>query len=196
MLTILPYLLQGYGRSKCTLLLCPKFGERFRESKGSPLLGDSKMKSKFKFRVFENKEPKCPTPFKQSKDVFELVSTWINADREVFIIFFLNSKNFIIDHEIHSIGDVDASAVYPRQVFRSALAQNCTSVIFAHNHPSGDCEPSRGDDNITRQLVFAGEMLGIDVLDHVIVGKNSYYSYCDKERIEDIKLEAKRVFNA
>jgi DNA repair protein RadC len=154
------------------------------------------MSTPFKFRVFENKEPKCPVPFRQSKDVFELVSVWINADREVFIIFFLNSKNQIIDHEIHSIGDVDASAVYPRQVYRSALAQNCTSVVFAHNHPTGDCEPSRGDDNITRQLVMAGEMLGIQVLDHVIVGKDVFYSYADKDRIEDIKMEAKRVFNA
>lgn len=154
------------------------------------------MQSQFKFRVFENKEPKCPVPFNKSKDVFDLVSTWINADREVFIIFFLNSKNLILDHEIHSIGDVDASAVYPRQVYRSALAQNCSSVIFAHTHPSGDCSPSRADDNITRQLVVAGEMLGILVLDHVVVGKNCYYSYSDKGRIEDMQLEAKRVFNA
>ena len=149
------------------------------------------MQTQFKFRVFENKEPQLPTPFNCSKDVYDLAYNWINADREVFVIFFLNSKNQIIEYELHTIGDVDSSAVYPRQLFRSALAHNCASLIVAHNHPSGDYKPSIGDDKITKELVAGGRLLGIKVLDHVIIGKEGYYSYGDKGKIEEYELESR-----
>lgn len=90
--------------------------------------------------------------------------------KEEFVVILLNTKNSVIGINTVSIGTVNSSLVHPREVFQPALLANATSVILAHNHPSGDTNPSSEDLGVTRRLVEAGKILGIDVLDHVIYG--------------------------
>ena len=100
--------------------------------------------------------------------------------REFFKTLYLNARNQVIHHEVTSIGSLSAAVVHPREVFITAIEYSSASVIVAHNHPSGDVSPSQDDINLTRRLVQAGEILGIDVLDHVIVGRDDFLSM--KER--------------
>lgn len=98
------------------------------------------------------------------------------ADREHFIVLFLSTKNKVNGIHVVSVGTLDNSLVHPREVFKAALLSNASSVILAHNHPSGDPTPSREDIDISRRLVEAGKILGIRVLDHIIVGNGCYIS--------------------
>jgi len=97
--------------------------------------------------------------------------------KEVFKIILLNTKNNIIKQITVSIGSLNSSIVHPREVFSEAVKAGCSGVLFAHNHPSGDPEPSREDIETTRRLVNAGNILGIKVLDHVIIGDGKYISF-------------------
>ena len=90
---------------------------------------------------------------------------------EHFCIFCLNNKNKIVGVHTISIGSLNASIVHPREVFKAAMLNNASGIICLHNHPSGDPEPSREDIEITRRLVEAGEIMGIKVLDHIIIGE-------------------------
>ena len=112
-----------------------------------------------------------------------------NADREAFVVLFLDPKNQLLGAELHSVGDVDSSAIYPRQVMKSALLANASALIFGHNHPSGNPEPSLCDREVTRDLVFAARCLQIKVLDHVIVGpEREIFSFADQGLIDDYDL--------
>ena len=99
---------------------------------------------------------------------------------EHFCILCLNAKNKIIGVHTISIGSLNAAIVHPREVFKAAMLNNASSIICLHNHPSGDPEPSWDDIETTRRLVEAGEIMGIKVLDHVIIGEQRYLSM--KER--------------
>jgi len=112
--------------------------------------------------------------------VFDLTRDIRAANREHFVGFYLNSRNQVLRREIISIGSLNASIVHPREVYQPAIAVSAASLILAHNHPSGDPTPSEEDLAITRRLVEAGRILGIDVLDHVVVAKDAYTSF--KER--------------
>jgi DNA repair protein RadC len=96
--------------------------------------------------------------------------------KEYFYILCLNTRNRVNDTRQVSIGNLDSSIVHPREVFKDAISSLAASVIFVHNHPSGDLEPSAEDINLTKRLVEAGELLGIPVLDHIIVGNKGYTS--------------------
>lgn len=98
------------------------------------------------------------------------------AKKEHFVVFFLDTHQKIIGREKVSIGTLNSSLVHPRECFRTAILKNSAAVIFVHNHPSGSLEPSLEDITVTKRLVEAGKLLGIEVLDHVIVTKNSYKS--------------------
>ena len=98
-----------------------------------------------------------------------------NLDRENFVVVLLNTKNEVIEISTVSVGTLDASLVHPREVFKPAVRASAASVILAHNHPSGKVEPSREDREVTRRLGEAADILGIEVLDHVIVG-DGYFS--------------------
>jgi len=100
--------------------------------------------------------------------------------QEHFCILCLNTKNKIVGVHTISIGSLNASIVHPREVFKAAILNNASRIICLHNHPSGDPEPSKEDIEITRRLVEAGEIIGIEVLDHVIIGEQRYLSI--KER--------------
>ncbi|HEY8418270.1 MAG TPA: DNA repair protein RadC, partial [Limnochordales bacterium] len=103
-----------------------------------------------------------------------------DLDREVFKVIMLDTKHRIIAIETLSIGDLSGTLVHPRELFKDAMRRNSAAVILAHNHPSGDPEPSPDDIDLTRRLVAGGRLLGIEVLDHIIIGDNRYVSL--KER--------------
>ena len=114
------------------------------------------------------------------ESVYELCRDIRGTNREHFVGFYLNSRNQVLRREIISIGSLNASIVHPREVFAPAIAVCAASLVLAHNHPSGDPTPSEEDLAITRRLQEAGRIIGIDVLDHVIVARESYASF--KER--------------
>lgn len=98
-----------------------------------------------------------------------------NQDRENFVVVLLNTKNEVIETPTVSIGTLSSSLVHPREVFKPAIRASAASVVLAHNHPSGRVEPSREDREVTSRLAQAAEIIGIEVLDHVIVG-HGYFS--------------------
>lgn len=95
---------------------------------------------------------------------------------EVFIVAHLNIKNIIESFQLISRGSVSKADVCKRNVFQAALLSNCTGIILVHNHPSGDSKPSPDDYKITEELREAGKLLEIKIVDHVIIGKENYYS--------------------
>jgi len=100
-----------------------------------------------------------------------------HADKEHFMIIMLNTKHRVIAKKVVSIGHLHASLVHPREMFKEAIKRSSAAVILVHNHPSGDLTPSRDDITTTERLRDVGEMLGIEVLDHIIVGNNNYLSF-------------------
>jgi len=103
------------------------------------------------------------------------------SDREVFICLHLSTKNCLISWEVVSVGSLNASIVHPREVFKGAALANAASIVVAHNHPSGDAEPSAADILLTQRLVRVGDILGIEVLDHVIFGGDECVSLRERQ---------------
>ncbi len=97
--------------------------------------------------------------------------------KEHFVALYLNARNQLVHKETIFIGTLNASLVHPREVFELAIQHRVASVIIAHNHPSGDPEPSQDNRKITKRLVEAGELLGIELQDHIIVAKSGYFSF-------------------
>lgn len=121
---------------------------------------------------------------RDTKSVYDYASSKIGgSDREQFLVLLLNSKNRIIKDEIVSIGILNASLVHPREIFKSAIRESANAIILVHNHPSGDSEPSSEDVFVTEQITKAGRLIGIKVLDHVIIGRNSHYSFAKEGRL-------------
>jgi DNA repair protein RadC len=112
--------------------------------------------------------------------VFEMFRDLAQETKEFFIALHLDSKNRVVCFEVVSIGSLSASIVHPREVFKAALLSSAAALIFVHNHPSGDPTPSREDLEITTRLREAGELLGLRVLDHIIVGNDTYLSFADR----------------
>ena len=106
-----------------------------------------------------------------------------NLKKETFLCLLLDTKHNVIQEDEVAVGSLNESVVHPREVFKNAVAESAAAVIFVHNHPSGNPEPSPQDVQLTRRLCDAGKLLGIRVLDHVIVGRDSYYSFTERERI-------------
>ncbi len=115
-----------------------------------------------------------------------------HKDREIFLGIFLDAKNRVIASEVLFRGTLTASAVYPREVIARALHNEACAVIFAHNHPSGDVEPSAEDRRITRQLCLALKFSGIVVHDHMIVGKKGHYSFAGNGLVAEYMEEFNR----
>lgn len=109
-------------------------------------------------------------------DVATLLEDIRHADREHFVCLHLNARNQVNCIETVSIGSLNASLVHPREVFKAAILNNTASVIIAHNHPSNDTTPSREDIELTHRLVQAGEIMGIEILDHIIVSPDHFLS--------------------
>lgn len=111
------------------------------------------------------------------QDAAELLTEQLRyLQKEHFVCLFLNTKNHVIAQETLSIGSLNASIVHPREVFRAAIKYSSASIVCAHNHPSGDPSPSPEDIAITKRLVESGQIIGIDVLDHIVVGDGRFVS--------------------
>jgi len=118
-----------------------------------------------------------PRPrYKSPEEVYRLLKPMAKLDREHFVVLHLDGKNSVIAKETVSIGSLNQSIVHPREVFKAAIINSSASLIFAHNHPSGDPAPSKQDREITRRLREAGSIIGIEVLDHIIIGNSRYFS--------------------
>jgi DNA repair protein RadC len=107
----------------------------------------------------------------------EILTKFIgDSDREVVALMSLSTKNQINSLSIVSMGSLYSSIVHPREIFKVAILSNAASIIIAHNHPSGDSTPSREDIDMTNRLKECGKLLGIELLDHIIIGDNNYTS--------------------
>ena len=137
------------------------------------------------------KEKILEKPFyKSSQEVFDyLYLSMRDLKKEVFKVIYLNSQNQIVDTADLFEGTVDGSSVSPREIMEGAIKYNATSLIFVHNHPSGSPEPSVSDKELTRELAYAGKIMHIKVLDHIIIGDNRYFSFADDGLIEEYELD-------
>jgi len=146
----------GLGSAKaCEIVACFELGKRLLKDKKATLI-------------------------MSPKEVWEELKDIRDNKKEHFIAFFLDTRNQVIKREIISVGSLNANLVHPREVFEPAIAHLVAQIILAHNHPSGDSEPSEDDLEITKRLVESGKILGIDVIDHIIVTRNSFISLKEK----------------
>jgi len=124
--------------------------------------------------------------YRSSQEVFDyLYHAMRGLKKEVFKVLYLTSQNQIIDTVDLSEGTVNSSSVSPREVIEGAIRNNAAALVFAHNHPSGATDPSAADKSLTRELVYAGRIMRIKVLDHIIIGDNRFYSFAGEGLIEE-----------
>ncbi len=149
----------GLGSAKaCEIVACFELGRRLLQNKQSVLL-------------------------LSPKDVWDELKYLRDHKKEHFVIFFLDARNQEIKREVISIGSLNANLVHPREVFEPAVRHLAAQIVLAHNHPSGDPEPSEDDLMITKRLVEAGKIMGIEVIDHIIIAKNGFTSFKEKRLI-------------
>jgi len=126
-----------------------------------------------------NGSPAIKTP----QDVIAQVQEIRSRKKENFVVLYLNARNQLIHKEFVSIGTLNSSLVHPREVYEPAIRHSAASLILVHNHPSGDVQPSEDDHIVTHRLVEAGCLLGIEVLDHVVVSEQGFYSFKDEDQL-------------
>lgn len=151
--------IKGIGTAKaCQIVSCFELGRRL-----------SSFKEEKRFVV------------KDSKKIAEILMPEMQfLEKEHFKVVFLDSRLRIIKEETVFIGSLNSSVIHPREIFKAALRENAAAVVFVHNHPSMDPEPSDEDILVTKELVEAGELLGIKVVDHIIIGGKEFFSFKDK----------------
>jgi len=141
------------GESKaCEIVACFELGRRFLQNKKSALL-------------------------MSPQDVWQELKDIRSHKKEHFVVFFLDARNQEIRREIVSVGTLNANLVHPREVFEPAIAHSAAQIIVAHNHPSGNTEPSEEDRVITTRLADAGRILGIEIVDHIVVSRDGFTSF-------------------
>lgn len=123
---------------------------------------------------------KTGTRFTAPSQVYETFSFLMKETKEMFITLHLDGKNRIIVMDLVSIGSLNQSIVHPREVFKTACLSNAAALILIHQHPTGDPSPSSEDIAITRRLKEAGEIMGIKILDHIIIGQDEYLSFVER----------------
>lgn len=126
-------------------------------------------------RVLEVNDTNLPT-ISNAKDAAAQLTDIRDLKKEHFVVLYLNAKNQLMHKETISMGTLNANLVHPREVFEPALKHSAAQIVAAHNHPSGDTEPSEEDIKLTKRLIESGKILGIEVLDHIILGKKSHRS--------------------
>lgn len=147
---------KGLGPAKaCEIIACFELGKRLLKGKVAGL-------------------------YLKPEDVWKELKDIRDYKKEHFVIFYLDSRNQEIKREVISVGSLNANLVHPREVFEPAVKNLAAQVIVAHNHPSGDSEPSEDDLTISKRLIEAGKILGIEVMDHIIVSRNGYFSFKEK----------------
>ncbi|MEK7542850.1 MAG: DNA repair protein RadC [Patescibacteria group bacterium] len=149
----------GLGSAKaCEIVACFELGRRLLQNKQSVLL-------------------------LSPKDVWDELRDIRDHKKEHFVIFFLDARNQEIKREIVSVGSLNANLVHPREVFEPAVRHLAAQIIVAHNHPSGDLEPSEDDLVTTKRLIEAGKIIGIEVVDHIIVTNENFLSFREKRLV-------------
>ena len=124
--------------------------------------------------------------FSNSRELYQRYrARFFSVNKEHFFSLHLNSKNQLIREVLVSIGSLSTSVVHPREVFAPAVRDSTAALIFLHNHPSGDPAPSKEDRDCTHRLIHAGNILGIRVLDHIVLGYDDYYSFADAGLLND-----------
>jgi DNA repair protein RadC len=128
--------------------------------------------------------------YKSAQEIFDyLYYSMRDLKKEVFKVIYLNSQNQIIETQDLFEGTINASSVSHREIIEGAIKHSAVSLIFVHNHPSGNPHPSKNDKELTRDLVYAGSIVRIRVLDHVIIGDNRYFSFAGEGLIEEYELD-------
>ncbi|HOK17574.1 MAG TPA: DNA repair protein RadC [Candidatus Paceibacterota bacterium] len=146
----------GLGPAKaCEIIACFELGKRLLKDKKAEI-------------------------YLKPKEIWEELKDLRDHKKEHFIIFYLDSRNQEIKREIISVGSLNANLVHPREVFEPAVRHLAAQIILAHNHPSGDPEPSEDDLEITKRLLESGKILGIEVVDHIIITKTGFMSFKEK----------------
>ena len=133
-------------------------------------------------RALEVNDTNLPT-INNAKDAVAQLADLRDLKKEHLVALYINARNKLIHRDLVSVGTLNANLVHPREVFEPAIARASAQVIVAHNHPSGDPEPSEDDLVITKKLVDGGKLLGIEVIDHIIITKTGYLSFKDKKLI-------------
>ena len=123
------------------------------------------------------------TKIQTPADILPLVRHYADRKQEHFLCATVNGANEALNVRVISIGLIDRSPVHPREVFADAVADRASGIIVAHNHPAGGLDPSPGDVAITAQLKAAGEIVGIELLDHIIFNRSSYWSFLEEGRL-------------
>jgi len=128
-------------------------------------------------RLEEQSDQGLKIAVKSPEDVIKAVKNKVKGKKkEHFFVLSLDTRNHLIESEEVSKGNLDSSIVHPREVFQKAISNSAASVIFVHNHPSGDPTPSNDDIQLTKRLIKVGELIGIEVLDHIVVCDNAHLS--------------------
>jgi DNA repair protein RadC len=117
-----------------------------------------------------------PDTIRSPQDVYQLSLDLVSKEQEHFVVYCLNSKHHVINRKTIFVGSLNSTVVHPREVFRAAIENSSASIICVHNHPSGDPTPSPEDISVTQRLCEAGEIIGIELIDHVIVGRTGWFS--------------------
>ena len=128
--------------------------------------------------------------YSSAQQVFDyLYASMRGLKKEVFKVIYLNSQNQIVDTEDLFEGTINSGAISPRRVIEGAIKNRAASLIFVHNHPSGNPEPSQQDKEVTRDLVYAAAIMRLKALDHIIIGDNRYFSFAGDGLIEQYELD-------
>jgi DNA repair protein RadC len=153
--------IKGIGLAKaCQLIACFELGKRMQKN---------------------NTSQKVLHKINNPETVFHLLKNDLQEKKkEYFIVMSLDTRNHLISADTISIGTLNSSLVHPRETFDCAVHRNAAQIILVHNHPSGIPEPSEDDISITKRLVTAGKIMGIEVLDHIIIGKDEWFSMKEK----------------
>lgn len=172
-LTMSKRILQEYGEKSLAFERDPK---RLAEL-GIPLTKACQILACFELgrRFFDKKETASPL-IRTSQQAYEYLQDMSRLSKEHLRGLYLNSRFRLIHDEVISIGNLTANIIHPREVFQPAIERGAVAVIIAHNHPSGSAAPTQSDRVVTKQLVSAGAILGIELLDHLVIGKNSFSS--------------------
>lgn len=168
-------LLKEYGDSA---IVSQKDPQKMRESLGIPLTKACQVVACFELgrRFFKTADGKRPLTVRTARQVYEYLKDMRDLPKEHLRGLYLDSHYQLIHDEVISIGSLTSNIIHPREVFRPAIEYSASAVILAHNHPSGIAKPSEADIAITRQIVEAGKIVGISVLDHVVVTKTKFES--------------------
>lgn len=159
--------------------------EELSQIKGVGFAKAAQIKACFELGKRQDLEPELKDfDIKNPENVVQALRSSIkDKAKEHFKLILLNTRNKVIGISTVSIGTLNSNLVHPREVFKEAISHSSAGVILVHNHPSGDPEPSEDDLTITKRLVEAGKILGIEVVDHIIIAKNNYFSFKEKRLI-------------